>query len=160
MTIIPVVNEQDEIVGHKSRSDVLKEDVYRVSALWVTNSKGDILLAQRGLHEAHDPGKWGPAVAGTVEKGESYLDNILKEAEEEIGVKNVPFQPGPKRRHADAHNYFTQWYLAVIDKPAEDFQIQKEELEQVRWFSRQELAQELDEHPERYLDLRWALEEL
>ena len=27
------------------------------------------------------PGKWGPAVAGTVEEGESYEENIIKEAE-------------------------------------------------------------------------------
>ena len=160
MSMLPIVNEQDEIIGYKDRAEITTQDIYRVSALWVTNSKGDILLAQRGLQEAHDPGKWGPAVAGTVEKDESYLDNILKEAEEEIGIKDIEFKAAVKRRHTDLYNYFTQWYTVVIDKPAKDFQIQKEELEGVRWYAREELARELHEHPEQYLHLGWALEEL
>ncbi len=160
MRFIPIVNEQDEIIGYKLRSQVKKGEIYRVSALWVKNSKGDILLAQRGLNEPNSPGIWGPAVAGTVEQDETYQNSIVKEAAEEIGVTRVDFTPGPKRRHSEKFDYFTQWYTAVIDKPAADFVTQKEELEQVRWFTRKELTKELREHPDQYLNLSWALEEL
>jgi isopentenyldiphosphate isomerase len=146
-----IVNEQDEVVGHKEREAVKSEDIYRVSALWVTNSRGDILLAQRKFTKSHDPGKWGPAVAGTVDEGETYEQNIYKEAEEEIGLKGVKFAKGLKVRINGEHNYFDQWYTAIVDKPAEEFAIQEEEVEQVKWFTREELERELQEHSENYL---------
>lgn len=158
--LIAIVNEQDEVVGHKLSSQVQDGEIYRVSALWVKNSNGDVLLAQRGLNEPHDPGIWGPAVAGTVEMGESYGDNIIKEAKEELGIDDVELIEGPKHRTSNKYNYFTQWYTAIIDKTAEEFVIQKEDLEQVRWFTREELSRELRDHPEKYFDMSWALEEL
>lgn len=158
--LIPIVDEQDRIVRYKPRPEVGPGEIYRVSALWLTNSHGDILLAQRGFNKSHNPGLWGPAVAGTVERGESYKDNILKEVTEEIGLFDIELKLGPKRRVSEEYNYFCQWYTAVIDKPAKDFIIEKQTLEQVRWFSCKELARELREHPEQYLDMSWALKEL
>lgn len=161
---IVIVNDQDEIIGYKEPGTVGLEDIYRVSALWVTNTNGDILLAQRAFTKKHHPGGWGPAVAGTIDEGESYDENIIKEAEEEIGLKDIKPQKSKKLRVTVAtgdHNHFTQWYTLVIDKPAEDFVIQQEEVEQVRWLRRDELEKELREHPEQYLSgLHWALEHL
>jgi isopentenyldiphosphate isomerase len=158
---IIVVNENDEIIIHKERGTLTKDDIYRVSALWVKNSNGNILLAQRKFTKSHDPGKWGPAVAGTVDEGETYEQNIIKEAEEEIGLKDIQPIPGPRVRMSDEYNYFDQWYTLVVDKPAEDFVVQEEEVEQVKWFTRTELTKELQEHPEKYLKgLDWPLENL
>jgi len=158
---IIIVNDQDEIIGHKERGTLVHEDIYRVSALWVTDSNGDILLAQRKFTKSHDPGKWGPAVAGTLDEDETYESNIIKETEEEIGLKNVTPTLVAKHRVSDEFNYFSQWFTLVIDKPAEDFVIQEEEVEQVRWFSRGELKEELLKYPEKYLKgLNWPLEEL
>lgn len=158
---IVIVDENDEIIAHKERGTQTQNDIYRVSALWVKNSRGDILLAQRKLTKRHDPGKWGPAVAGTVDEGETYEQNIIKEAEEEIGLKNIQPVLGPKVRMTGEHNYFDQWYTLVVDKPAEDFTIQEEEVEQVRWFTHTELEKELHDSPEKYLkSLDWSLENL
>ncbi len=158
---IVIVNDQDKIIGHKERGTLVKEDIYRVSGLWVTNPNGDILLAQRKFTKKHDPGKWGPAVAGTVDEGETYESNIVKEAEEEIGLKDIKPTLGPKRRISDEYNYLCQWYTLVVDKPAKDFIIQEEEVEQVKWFSRFELEKELQEHPNDYLKgLDWAVKTL
>ena len=86
---IIIVDEDDNIIGSKERNSIVSGDIYRVSALLIENSKGEILLAQRALTKKHDPGKWGPPVAGTVEEGETYESNIVKEAEEELGLKNI-----------------------------------------------------------------------
>lgn len=154
----PVVNENDEVIGYKFRGEITKNDIYRVSALWVKNSRGDILLAQRALGKGHDPGKWGPAVAGTVEEGETYEQNIIKEAVEEIGLRDITVDGGAKRRVHDPWNYFSVTFTAIIDKPAEAFTIQEEEVAQVKWFTHDELTRELRDHPEQYLDMAWLLE--
>lgn len=158
---ITIVDDRDEVISYKDRGTLVKDDIYRVAALWVTNPRGDILLAQRKFTKTHDPGKWGPAVAGTVDEGETYDSNIIKETEDEIGLKNIQAGKGPKRRVSEEYNYFCQWYTLVIDKSAEDFAIQESEVEAVRWLARAELKKELREHPENYLKgLSWMVESL
>lgn len=144
-----IVDENDKIIGFKDRDKTTKDDIYRVTGLWLENSRGEILLAQRAFSKKNGPGKWGPAVSGTVEKGETYDRNILKEAEEEIGLKNIEFQKGEKMRATGNHNYFAQWYFAKLDRDAKDFKINKEEVEQVRWFTKDELEKKIQESPEK-----------
>jgi len=48
---IVIVNRKDEIMGYKERGTLNQPDIYRVSVLWIQNSKGEILLAQRALNK-------------------------------------------------------------------------------------------------------------
>src|SRR3989339_514660 len=86
---IPIVNEQDEIIGYEERETRNPKHICRVTGLWVTDKDQNILLAQRALVRKFNPGMWGPAVSGTVEEGETYKSNIIKEAREEIGLVNL-----------------------------------------------------------------------
>ncbi|MFA6254715.1 MAG: NUDIX domain-containing protein [Patescibacteria group bacterium] len=148
---IIIVDENDNVIGYKDRDAVKQEDIYRVSALWVANSQGEIMLARRALTKSHDPGKWGPAVAGTVEEGEDYRTNIIKEAEEELGLKNIALQEGSKERVSGKYNYFVKRYLVKIDKPETEFVINKDEVEEIKWFKREELKQEIQTNPDNFL---------
>lgn len=133
--IIPVVNRRDKIIGYKPRGEVCLSDMYRVSALFLVNSQGEILFAQRSFKKKHDPGKWAASVAGTVEKGESYRQNILKETREELGLKLSRLQKGPKILIHSKHKFFCQWYFARIDRASESFRIKKDEVAAVRWIA-------------------------
>jgi isopentenyldiphosphate isomerase len=109
--LMQVVDGNDEYIGDKERSELdFQKDIYRVAALWLTNSANEVLIAQRKFSKDRDPGLWGPAVAGTVEPGETYETNIYKEAEEEIGLSGLVFTLGPKLRVKTPRNYFCQWY--------------------------------------------------
>lgn len=146
-----IVNENDEIIGYKNRDEITLNDLFRVSALWVENSSGDVLLAKRSMTKKNHPGKWDPAVAGTVEKGETYESNIIKEAKEEIGLYLGEFKKFKKFRHRGEYNYFIQWFLAVSDKTIDEFKIQKDEVDEIKWFSKQELLAELKNNPSMFL---------
>jgi len=141
-----IVNEQDEVIGYKDRAEIFPTDIYRVAALWITNSRGEILLAQRALTKRNDPGKWGPAVAGTVEEDETYDSNIVKEAQEEIGltIEISDLKKGPKVRIAQKHQYWLQWYVYATDRPSESFYADPREVAAVRWFTRGELLSRLE----------------
>ncbi len=147
---IPIVDENDKLICYKERRQVKKEEIYRVSALWITNKEGDILLARRALTKKHDPGKWGPAVAGTVEKDETYKVNIVKESEEELGLKNIKPKTGPKLRIRGLHHYFAQWYFLTIPKETKII-FDKREVGEVKWFKKKELQRESQEHPDQFL---------
>lgn len=55
---IQIVNDRDVVIGVKERKDINpKIDIFRASTLWITNSKGQTLLARRVLNKDKDPGK-------------------------------------------------------------------------------------------------------
>lgn len=87
---VPIVNLNDEIIAYKDRSEIYYgNDIFRTASPWVTNSNGDVLVAQRKFYKKVDPGKWAEAVGGTVENNDSYLKTIVREAEEELGLKDI-----------------------------------------------------------------------
>lgn len=145
---IIIVDKEDNVIAYKDRYKLNPNDIYRVSALWLRNSKGDILLAQRSFDKKHHPGKWGPAVAGTVKKGQSYDDNIIEETAEEIGLENIKLSKSFKRFNSGVYYHFTQWYTLIIDKEIKDFIIDPEEVAGIKWFTKAEIRKKLDENPD------------
>lgn len=148
---IPIVDENDNLIEYRERDNRDTDAIYRVSALWVTDTDGKILLARRAFNKTHDPGKWGPAAAGTVEEGETYEENKIKEAEEEIGLKNIKPITGIKKRRKTKYNYFSQEFLLTLPASFNDFKIQKDEVAEVKWFSEEELKNQLKENPDDFL---------
>ncbi len=148
---IPIVDENDNVIEYRERENRDVNAIYRVSSLWVTDTDGKILLARRGFNESHDPGKWGPAVAGTVEEGETYEENILKEAEEELGLQNIKPSIGIKKRRKTKWNYFSQEFLLTLPAGFNDFKIAEDEVAEVKWFSEKELQEKLKETPDDFL---------
>lgn len=151
MAKIIIVDENDNPIGLKERGAKHPTDyIVRTSALWILNSKDQLLLAQRKLNKKHNPGKWGPAVAGTNEEGESYESNIVKEAEEEIGLTGQNFTKGPKILLDKPNKIYCQVFFLKLDRQLEQFKIQEEEVEQIKWFDKEELALELKTNPDAY----------
>lgn len=151
---IIVVDEQDRIVGHKKRDDRNEQDIVRVAGIFVFNSNKETLIAQRSLNKVFNPGKWGPAAAGTLEEGETYISNIVKETEEEIGVKidKKDLVLGPYEFVNTKHRYFRQIYYIKLDLPISNFKIQKEEVEGLRWVKIEELENWLTRSPEDFTE--------
>lgn len=150
MSKIYVVNPNDEIIGVKDWGTLGPNDSHRISVLWLTNSKNEALIAQRAFSKKIAPGKWGAAAAGTVEEGETYKSNIIKEAEEEIGLKDFKFRKGPKILIEEGPPRFCQFYSAKVDKTIDEFIIQKEEVEQIKWIPIDELREDLRKNPQLY----------
>lgn len=148
MSKITIVDDNDNVIGDKERSEITSSDIYRVAGLWITNSKGEILLAQRKLTKNNYPGRWSPAAAGTVEENESYEQNIRREAEEELEIKDVKFTISEKLKITGKHSYFAQLFSAKLDWPVEKFKPLEEEIEQIKWYKRSEIEQMLKDNPE------------
>ncbi|MDP2598224.1 MAG: NUDIX domain-containing protein [Candidatus Liptonbacteria bacterium] len=160
MRRVIIVDSDDIVIGYKEGNELAPTDTYRVSALWITDRSGNILLARRALTKEHDPGKWGPAVAGTVEEGETYASNVIKEAEEELGLTNIKPAEGPKEKFSGEYKFFGQWYLLTLDGQNDDFVINREEVEEIKWFSKAELRKAIEEKPDDFLQSMGHLEKL
>jgi 8-oxo-dGTP pyrophosphatase MutT (NUDIX family) len=82
---------------------------------------------------------------------ESYLENIIKETEEEIGITWISPIPGPKTQMTSWYLHFVQWFTLVIDLPIEAFILQADEVEWVRWISPENLRKEFSETPDNFV---------
>lgn len=154
MERIPVVDDKDEVIGYKNREELdYSTDIVRSSSLWITNSLGQVLLAQRKMTKKINPGKWSEAVGGTVENEDTYESTIYREAEEELGITNQVFIIGPKQYiPGPPANYFVQWYRLTIDCPVEVFTPQETEVEQVVWFDLSILKNDVKNNPDKYIN--------
>ncbi len=152
MALIPVVNEQDKLIGYKERTEINPEDIYRASGLMIHDCRGKVLLAQRSFSKILDPGKWGPSAAGTVEKGETYESNILKETYEELGLQNVTPTPWIKTNSfTGEHKHIGQWFLLKLDSKTTVFKPDPREVQEIKWFTFTELEQEIKQNPDMFL---------
>jgi len=150
MSLCTLVDQDDNIIGYKERGQLEPGDIYRITSLWVFNSKNEVLLARRVLTKKNDPGKWGPAVAGTIEDKESYDDGVAKEAREELGITSIEFARGPKVFVADngqGQGYFCQTYVARLDWPLEKFKPLADEVSDIKWMHADELQSQATTSP-------------
>lgn len=114
-------------------------------------STGNVLMAQRAWTKRNNPGQWACAVAGTIEEGETYDSNIVKEIEEEIGLTCLSLTTGPKQFVDDGtHKYFCQWYFASIDKDSAVLTPEEGAVEELRWLVPKELIADVSLNPDKY----------
>ncbi|HUD05415.1 MAG TPA: NUDIX domain-containing protein [Candidatus Saccharimonadales bacterium] len=153
MNKVVIVDETDSPIDLKEYPNIAYEDIYRVSVLWLTDIKnGYCLMTQRKWTKHNDPGKWMAAASGTIEENESYDENIVHEIEEEIGLKELDLKKGPKEFIDDGkHKFFTQWYMAGVDKGKVTIKIQTEEVESFDWVPIQNLIKELKNNPDKFV---------
>ncbi len=154
MSKITIVDKDDNPIGSKDRAMLAAGDIYRVASLWLTNSQGHILMAMRSKQKKNDPGTWGPCVAGTVEEDETYDSNMVKEIQEEIGltVSLSDLRKGPNILiHGRKNPFFNQWYFYSSNKHESGFTLEPEEVEAIRWFTKKELEERVNSHPDEFI---------
>ncbi len=152
MSLCQIVDSNDVLIGHKLRNEIdYTKDYYRTAALWISNSHGQVLIAKRHKDKDKHPNKWGPSVAGTVEKDETYESNMYKEAQEEIGLSGVILKPGVKMKFEKPHKHFVQWFFGTCDWLESDFILQASEVQQVTWIDKDTLIRDVQADPTKYV---------
>lgn len=88
--ILPLVDEEGKIVGKAPRSLCHNGEklLHPVVHLHVLNQNGHIFLQKRPMNKLIQPGKWDTSVGGHISFGEDLQIALLREAFEEIGLKD------------------------------------------------------------------------
>jgi isopentenyldiphosphate isomerase len=149
---IVIVDENDNIICSKYRDEVdYYCDIRRSAGIWVTNNANQVLIAQRSYKKKIDPGKWGPAVQGSIGVDETYDSNAYKEIEEELGVKCAKLIKFKKQFVSYPMKYFSQWYLYSTDLNDYQFKFPKDEVENIKWVNKNELLSDIENNPDKYV---------
>lgn len=118
---------------------------------YIHNSKGEFLLQKRAKTKDFLPGGWDIHM-GYVMAGETSEIAITREIQEELGIKidNLNFV---KRIVWEKYNHFIDIYGLCEDIDVCDLTLQKSEVEDVSYISRDkmiELIRNMDYRPEEY----------
>lgn len=133
-------------------------DYHLVVHIWLQNSRGELLIQKRQENLAWKPGIWA-TTGGSAIIGEDPYEAALRELSEELGVRNVEnsmeFMLEMKR-----HDSLCSIWLVPCDIPAEALTLQKEEVADAKWVSRDEIRRMIAEktfYSYDYLELLFAL---
>ena len=159
-----IVDENDQVIGSAPRSRCHGDPslVHRTAHVVVLHPDGQrILLQKRARTKDIQPGKWDTAVGGHLAHGESYEgedtavgghlahgesyeDGARREMSEELGLpRDLPLKflfRSEIRNEIESENVGI--FLLVSDGP---FHFQQEEIDEVRFFTREELANYADD---------------
>lgn len=117
-----------------------EERTIAVNAIFVDDN-GRILLGKRAKHKSGG-GQWG-LPGGTQEKGEKYQETLIREMEEELGVKVLEYSYNnffqcivSENVHFDHHAFVvTKWSGEIVNN-------EPNKCDELRWFAMEELPWE------------------
>lgn len=112
---------------------------HRHVSAWIMNYDGKILMQKRSLMKKKNPGLWSKT-GGHVDYGEDVLTAIKREVLEEIGLKvdNYEFI-NLLKNDKENEKYFAYGYIIFTSLKEDEFILQKEEVDSVKYFSIEEL---------------------
>ena len=87
MELVDVVDKNDNVLKKIDRASATNSDILRCAVVFITNSKGEVLLQLRSKIEKNYPLCWDLSAGGNLNTGENYLGGAKREMFEEIGVR-------------------------------------------------------------------------
>lgn len=137
--IFDVVNERDEVIDHRPRSEVHRlKLLHRAVHVLVFNARGQLLLQKRSMRKDCFPGTWDSSASGHLDRGESYDACAVRELREEIGLvlQTTPTRLFKIAACPETGQEFVWVYRCESEGP---FEFQAEEVDRGDWFSPQEI---------------------
>ena len=148
--IFDVVNERDEVVEARPRSEVHARGLlHRAVHVFVFNSRGDIFLQKRSMKKDRQPGVWDSSCSGHVDSGETYDETAVRELGEEIGLKlkSTPEKLFKVDACAETDAEFVWVYRCRSEGP---FQLHPDEIETGDWFAPEFVTRWISEKPNEF----------
>ena len=145
--IFDVVNDQDEVIGQKTRREVhALRLLHRAVHVLVFDSRGNLFLQKRSMKKDCFPGAWDSSASGHLDADESYDACAVRELREEIGLQlAAPLRRLFKVDGCPETGYEFVWvYRCEAEGP---FTLHPEEIERGGWFAPDEITRWMAERP-------------
>ena len=147
-----VVDEQDNVLEYKKRSELSTDDRIRIVIIWIEDGNGNALIHRRSSKKKHGANMWENAAAGGVVKGESYEEAAYKELEEEIGLTGVDLVPVTTRiTETIWGDRMVGWFIGQTNIPVNLLTPEKDCVDEIKWVNKKELFEDRDKNPGIYM---------
>lgn len=141
---VDIVSEENEVIAQASRAQMRAQCLrHRATYIVVHDGMGKILVQRRTESKDFMPGMLDATAGGVVQSGEDLLESARREAEEELGIADVPFAEHGKFYFEDQHcRVWGGLFSCVSHGP---FAMQEEEVDEVFWMTPEEITSRCDE---------------
>ncbi len=165
MELIDVLDENGNPTGRvEDRKTIHREGLLHAHVgVWIMNKNGDLLFQKRAATKQSNPNKWS-RTGGHADSGETPLQAVQRETEEEIGV-NIPLDnfelidiskfekisDETKKMVRD----ITYSYFSLVDYKLEDYTMQEEEVSDLKYVSIEDMIKAKDNNDKSYTFAKW-----
>lgn len=150
-----VLNEFGEFTGAiATRDECHKKGLWhRAVYAFIIDNKGNILLQKRSANKKLWPNMWDVTVGGHVISGEFGRQALIRETKEELGIEiddnDIKYLIGSTsiNKQGDIINkHYNECYLITKNINISEIKIQKEEVAEVKYFSKDELLKRISDN--------------
>lgn len=142
-----VLNAQGEPTGRRinrgSRAILRSGEYHSVVHIWITDSKGRLLLQRRSEKKHLMPGEWA-ATGGAAISGETPFSAARRELYEELSIVSDESTLKKIATIRRRNSILTVWHIKT-DIDEKKLRLQKSEVAEVRWVTRAELEKMISE---------------
>ena len=152
-----VLNELGEFTGEiATREECHKKGLWhRAVYAFIIDNNGNILLQKRSGNKKLWPNMWDVTVGGHVDAGEFGRQALIREVKEELGIiindddiKYLVSSTSINEQGDIINKHYNECYLITKNIDISDVKIQKEEVSEVRYFSKGELLKRISNNYE------------
>lgn len=151
--MVVLVDEKDNPIGLMEKMEAHRKALlHRAFSVFIINDKGEILLQRRALGKYHSAGLWTNTCCSHQRQGESSIEAGKRRLMEEMGMEvelkelfwfiyKAPFDNGLTEHELDH---------VMIGYSNQNPKINKQEVEQWRWDSLQNIKKDIEINPNIY----------
>ena len=166
MEYLDIVSEDGNPTGETVDRDTAHREgiLHRTAHVWVVRKGNDgyeILLQKRSMNKDSFPGLYDTSSAGHIPAGADFVESAIRELSEELGIDATPGQLNyagmfriqyekvfHERMFKD--NEVTKVYVYMEPVEIDGLTLQESEVEEVRWFNLDEVAEEIKTSRKRF----------
>ncbi|MFM6946826.1 MAG: isopentenyl-diphosphate Delta-isomerase [Flavobacteriales bacterium] len=148
-----LIDDQDHEIGLLEKMEAHRLGLlHRAFSILIFNHKGELLLQQRAAHKYHSPLLWTNTCCSHQRPGESSLEAANRRLKEEMGMEATLQEAFSFIYKAKLDQGLTEHELdhVLIGYSNQNPVINKEEVEDYKWISMNELLHDLDQFPQTY----------
>ncbi len=144
-----ILDEEGKNTGKTSTYNEIhaKGLLHRTVHVWVVNSKNEILVQKRSQHVRSYPSYWDNSAGGHILSGKTSIETAQSETQEELGL-SLPVETFQciftvmenqvSNNGSHLENAFNDIYIVHSDFEIKEFNIETEEVGEVRWLNKEE----------------------
>lgn len=148
-----VLNELGEFTGKTASRDEChtKGLWHRAVYAFIIDKDSNVLLQKRSSNKKLWPDRWDVTIGGHVLAGEFGRQALIRECKEELGIditddeiKYIVSTTSVYNKNGYINNHYDECYLITKDINIEDLTLQKEEVSDAKYFSKEDIIKRID----------------
>lgn len=157
MEYFDVLNENGAFTGEVASREECHEKGLWHRAVYglIFNENGDVLLQQRSKNKKLWPNLWDVTVGGHVLAGEFGTQALIREIKEELDldvdesqIRYLVCSTSSNVKGNIKNNHFDECYIVKKDVDISKIKLQEEEVEDIKWFTKEDIINRINNNYE------------